>query len=363
MKRASDDLRAWRLFVNAASGKTFAEAAAAEGMDLAGASRALAKLESEAGFLLFDRTHRPTVRTAAAESLLPAAKTLLAAAGRLEEKAAALRERSKRRVYRLGMPASFSGAAIAGELEAFAAEAPGTTFETYAFRDEEDLIDGSVDAVYLPYEPAVREDSPFEVLPVFVSGTFLLASPGYLAEHGEPRAPEDLAGRRLFRRVGRRYPAVRRLYSMTESLDLLSGRIERIERIEPLDSARACAEKEALQTHGDSDPTDAWTSLAGLDPLSCLQAAAQGCGIAIDIPLRLAEGLLLDGRLVPLLPDWRPPLWHNALAVRRTLCADAVFMRFARRFIAAEAEEGTARWLRWCAKLGADGEAILRRGF
>ena len=251
----------------------------------------------------------------------------------------------------MGVPANFSKASYGKWLECYARRDPSLQVELLNFRDEEDVRDGRVDAAYLCYVPNLRERDDLSFFRVFSVGAFLVASPEYLAQAGTPVSVEDLAQHTLYRRAGRFYPKATMLFSEMEAYSLETGRRAKL----------PAGEKEARVRNASQGPSN--PRLRDADVLSCYQAAVNGDGIAVDLPLRLLESDLKTGRLSAVLPHWRRLLFHNTLVVSKAIARSPARLAFLQWFAGQERRHGLARWKRWCGAFGADGDAALTRGF
>lgn len=346
-----NDLTFWRLVSRIARGDTLTEAAALEGLSIYAASRLLGKFEEESGLSPLDRRHKPARLSEDLQEVLPDVTALLDAHDRLSERLRAAREKKERTPLRLGVPANFSKASYGKWLECYARRDPSLQVELLNFRDEEDVRDGRVDAAYLCYVPNLRERDDLSFFRVFSVGAFLVASPEYLAQAGTPVSVEDLAQHTLYRRAGRFYPKATMLFSETEAYSLETGRRAKL----------PAGEKEARVRNASQGPSN--PRLRDADVLSCYQAAVNGDGIAVDLPLRLLESDLKTGRLVAVLPHWRRLLFHNTLVVSKAIARSPARLAFLQWFAGQERRHGLARWKRWCGAFGTDGDAALTRGF
>lgn len=362
-------MRAWRLFEAIYEKGSLAAAADSLSIELSAASRLMKSLELYVGTPLLDRRKRPVEPTSAADRLHPHAAALLQAAAALEDCLSELREPLPRKRFRLSMPATFADGAQPSRIHAYEEAHPGISFELFTFRDEFDALAGTVDAAYIPYWPQPIEN--IKSIPVFRSGTCLLAAPSYLAAHPRLESVEDLVHHKLLRRTGRGYPVTRFLFSGSEAYDLESG--ERSSISEALRRSHPAGQKARQQLEGikalkalpaaQLGPYPSGVRILSGDALSCLQSARAGEGIAVDLSLRFVEDDLRSQRLLPVLPPWRPALWTNTLAVRAEAAEDPDFLAFVKWFVKTEAEPGLARWRCWRNVFGEDASLAQRRGF
>lgn len=350
MPSVESDLTLWRIIDRIARGDTLTEAAARERLSIYAASRLLAKFEEESGLSPLDRRHKPARLSEDLQKILPDVTVLLEAHERLCAHLEAARQNALRTPLRLSVPPNFSRASYGRLLEEHAGRDPLLRVELTDPRDEEDVREGRVDAAYLCYVPELRGDD-IALIPAFSVGTFLVAAPAYLAKHGTPRAPEDLARHTLHRRVGGFYPKATMLFSESAAYSLETGKIE------PLPASEA----EARERNAAEFPFNPLIREANV--LTCYQAAVNGDGIAVDLPLRLLEDDLRTGRLVAVLPHWRRLLFHNVIAVSKAIRRSPARMDFLERFAEEERRHGLGRWEKWCGVFGVDARAVLERGF
>ncbi len=183
---------AMSVFVEVAKAGGFAEAARKLGISTTAVSRHVADLESELGVSLLRRTTRHVSLTDAGARYLPRAAAVL------EE------------VASLNAEISSSDAAPRGRLRITAPPAIGNDWiaelavdfvEAYPEIELElDLTERIVDLVEEGYDAAIRSgdlpDSSLIAHRIVEIRYVLCASPAYLAEHGTPKTPDDLAAHR-----------------------------------------------------------------------------------------------------------------------------------------------------------------------
>ncbi|MFA5530223.1 MAG: LysR family transcriptional regulator [Thiohalomonadaceae bacterium] len=241
-------------------------------------SRRISELEAHLGVRLLHRTTRRLVLTDAGQTFYRRAAEILAELAEAEHAAAEGRQALTGRV-RLSAPLSFGLLHLNPALTAFAEQHPGVQLDV-------DLNDRAVNLVEEGFDLAVRighlEDSSLVARPLAPIRTLLCASPGYLARRGMPRRPRDLAGHDGL--VYTNVPEAQQ-WRFTDA----KGNTE---------SVRVPVRLRA--NNGDL----------------LLEAAAAGLGI-VATPTFIAYRAVLEGRLVPLLTDYRLPA-ANAYAVYPT---------------------------------------------
>lgn len=184
------------IFARVAELGSFSRAAERLGLPKSTVSRRLAALEQRMGERLLLRTTRRQTVTEFGLQLLEHARQVVAEVAAVS----ALREQRQAAPsgrLRVSMPSDFANLLLVDSLAAFMALHPAISLEL-------DLSPRRVDLLGEGFDVAIRMgDLPDDALlvasklAVFTHG--LYASPGYLAEHGDPLTPDDLA----------RYTAVR----------------------------------------------------------------------------------------------------------------------------------------------------------
>ncbi len=187
------------IFARVAELGSFSRAADRIGLPKSTVSRRVAGLEHRLGERLLLRTTRRQMLTEFGAQLLEHARQVVAEV----DAVAALSERRQTAPsgrLRVSMPGDFAQLLLADAIAAFVALHPGIELEL-------DLSPRRVDLLGEVFDLAVRMGPLADdrllaarALRVFTSG--LYASPGYLAEFGQPATPHDLAGHRAIRLLG-----------------------------------------------------------------------------------------------------------------------------------------------------------------
>ena len=238
--------------------------AAARDLDItpAAASARLASFEKGLGVRLLHRTTRRATLTEDGNALLPHAEHLLEAA----ETARAVLGRvqvSPRGVLRVAAPSSFARLHLVPALPAFMARYPDLRLDMRISDSVVDLVEGAFD-VAVRY--ADLADSSFVARRLAPDRRVLVASPAYLAQHGEPASPDDLD---------------RHACLVVGTLDLWTFR----------------------DTHGNVMVKRVTPTLRINDGTAVRDAAASGLGVAL-MATWVAADALRSGALVPVLRDY-----------------------------------------------------------
>jgi DNA-binding transcriptional LysR family regulator len=255
-----------RLFVRVAELGSFAAVARQLGVARSIVTRQVAALEAHLGAKLMVRSTRQLSLTSAGTAYLEKCRVILnlvdaAETGVAEERAVA------RGNIRIGLPLSFGLRRLAPLLLEFAERHPAVSLEM-------DYTDRRVDLVEEGFDLSIRITSrlaPTEVVRRLGSCSVVtVAAPGYLAMHGRPASPSELAGHACLVYSGDVDPG-------TWSF----GRGERVVRVEVRSRFSA--------NNGDV----------------LAEAAAHGLGIT-QAPDFIAQPYLEDGRLEQILADFAP---------------------------------------------------------
>jgi len=291
-----DRIDAIRAFVAVADARSFAQAARRLGISPAQMSKLVAKLEDRLGARLLNRTTRDLSLTDVGRAYLERGRALIAEFDALD--ASVSETAGPSGVLKITASISFGGVELGPALLDFAAAYPQLGLEV-SFSDRTvNLVDEGFDA-------AVRignlTDSSLVARKLGAVRLVTCASPDYLARHGSPQVPDDLAARENIIDLNRRDPFV-------------------------LNYGRGANRKEVR--------IDGRLRFASAN--ACVAAARAGFGIA-RAPAFVAAADLRAGRLRALLCDFEPdpvPV-HVVYPTARHLAAKVrVFVDFlARRFV------------------------------
>ena len=260
------DLEAWAIFAAVVEHRSFSAAAEAIGLSKATVSKAVARLEAQIGQSLFHRTSRRLALTEAGRPLAEHARRILAEATAAEEAAHDAAHAPAGRI-RVAAPMSFGVTSVAPLLATFLAEHPAIEIDL-------SLSDARVDIVAEGFDIALRiadlPDSSLRARRLCGIGVHIVASPAYLAAHGEPHHPGELGEHRLL------------------GYSNVSG---------PWHFRRPGGAEVAVRAAG---------PLSANSGDALVPALLAGLGIA-RLPGFIVGPHLHTGALVGILPDWTPP--------------------------------------------------------
>ncbi|MET0273391.1 MAG: LysR substrate-binding domain-containing protein [Phenylobacterium sp.] len=177
-------------FVAVAERGSFAKAAGALGRSTSTVSHAIRTLEEGLQIRLINRTTRSVALTEAGERLLARIQPLL---GELADAVESLNEFRDEPRGRLRLSVSSMGLSVivASVVRDFTAAYPDVTLEVTVDDEEGDLLDGRADAGIRGLGRIPKDMITVRVGPA--TRWVAVASPEYLAQHGEPQALADLA--------------------------------------------------------------------------------------------------------------------------------------------------------------------------
>jgi DNA-binding transcriptional LysR family regulator len=263
------DFEGLAMFAKVAEEQSFAGAARAMGVSVATVSRAVARLEARLGGRLFNRTSRRLALTDYGHTLAERACKIYADAEEVEDMA---REASSRPrgLVKLAAPQSFGARWVAPLLPGFFRRYPDVAVDLYLTDAQTDLIGDGFDAAL---RIAVLEDSSLVARLIAPVRRFVAASPAYLARHGRPEHPHDLGAHPCLTYANR---ARRDVWRFTHR-----------------ETGEAC-------------PITPAGPLRGTSAEALLPTVLEGQAIS-EFPDFIAAPHFAEGRLEPILTDWRLP--------------------------------------------------------
>ena len=193
-----DRFRELSTFVAVAEDGAFNAAARRLNLSPPAVTRLVTALETRIGARLFTRTTRRVALTEAGDRLLADAGRILAELDEAEASAAGAHQ-SPRGVLRVTAPVMFGQRHIAPILRDYLDAYPDVSAAVLFVDRIVDLIDEGLDvAVRIGELP----DSSLTATRVGAVRRVTVASPDYLAVHGTPQVPEELAGHRIVNPTG-----------------------------------------------------------------------------------------------------------------------------------------------------------------
>lgn len=248
------------------SAGSFARAAEALGVSASGVSRAITRLEARIGTRLLDRTTRSLRLTDDGRRFYEQVGPLLTEIEDAARAAAGAREAVRGRL-RVNVDPFFSHLILAPRLADFLDRHPNLQLEVFTRDGVGDLVAEGIDVAVRFGPPAV----PSLIARLLLETSILtVASPAYLARHGRPATPADLAA-----------------HSCIQFRDPATGRPFEWE----------------FRRDGAVLPVATTGALLVTDAGTMLGACLAGAGIAQVMALGVQD-MLRDGRLIELFPDW-----------------------------------------------------------
>ena len=232
-------------------------------------SRRISQLEERLGVRLLQRSTRRFAVTDAGQRFYSHCQAVMAEAQAAEEAVAQLTT-EPRGLVRMSCPVSITQNLMASILPAFLEKYPQVKLLILSTNRRVDVINEGVD-VALRVRFKLDTDGDLVMRTFGSSHSLLVASPDYLARHGRPQQPEDLA---KFDTI-----SIAELEWQSWELTGPDGRSFKFEHQPRL--------------------------MCGDFPLT-VAAAVQGLGVAL-LPESVCCQSLRDGRLEVILPQWSPP--------------------------------------------------------
>jgi DNA-binding transcriptional LysR family regulator len=187
-----DRLESLRVFVAVSEANGFAEAARRLGLSAPAVTRAISALERRLGAQLLHRTTRSVRLTEAGARFLDDCRRILADIDEAEASAGGAHALPQGQLA-VTAPAMFGRLHVAPVLLDFLERHPQVSARAFFVDRVVNLLDEGLDvAVRIAHLP----DSGLIALAVGAMRMVVVGSPAYLAEHGEPRVPQDLVRHR-----------------------------------------------------------------------------------------------------------------------------------------------------------------------
>lgn len=184
-----DLLEGLRVFVATAETGSFTAAGERLGISNRLTSKYLAELEERLGTRLLQRTTRRIGLTPAGADLLARAPALL---DELDDMLAGARAQSRgfSGMLRISAPVNFGALHVKDLLARFAESHPDLSID---LRLDDSYVDLAAQGIDLAFRIGTPDRQSLKVRRLGAIGTVPVASPAYLARHGTPLRPEDLA--------------------------------------------------------------------------------------------------------------------------------------------------------------------------
>ncbi len=275
-----DRLQSMGVFARVVEAASFSAAARQLGLSRAAVSKRIIQLEADLGVRLLNRTTRRVLPTEIGRAYYDACIRTLAAAGEADTLVRQLHA-EPRGTLRISAPHSFGTLHLGRAIAAFAAEYPDLGISLTLNDRIVSLSDENFDVALricrgVSPNLVARELAPIRIVPC--------AAPGYLARHGTPRVPADLA----------RHTCLH--YTHMASGNLWPFRDAEGEHTVRIDSPYSADNGDVL-----------------------LQAAVAGLGIT-SLPTFITWRALIDGAVEPVLPHLTvPPLTLFAVHERQPI--------------------------------------------
>ena len=264
-----DRLAAMQVFVEVASSGSFSATADKLEMSRAMVTRYINTLEQWLGARLLQRTTRSVTLTDAGEGCLRRSQQMLALMENVEEETSSQAGASGglRGQLRITCSVSLAYAQIAAAVVDFLKLHPQLKIDLNASEGALNLVEARIDlAIRISAEP----DPMLIGRTLAPCASVLVASPAYLAAHGDAKTPADLNQHRCLSYA-----------NFGKSIWTL----QRGDEVQRISVTSHCSANEAT---------------------ALLQAALAGGGLALQ-PTYLANPHLADGTLIQVLPDWKLP--------------------------------------------------------
>ena len=188
-----DRLTAMHVFAEVATSGSFSATADKLDMSRAMVTRYVGEMEQWLQARLLQRTTRSVTLTDAGEHALRRCQQMLALSQDLEEETATTTEGALRGQLRLTCSGSFAFAQMGAAIADFLAQHPQLKIDLDASEGSLNLVEKRIDlAIRISAEP----DPLLIGRPLARCDSALVASPAYLAAHGVPQQPADLAQHR-----------------------------------------------------------------------------------------------------------------------------------------------------------------------
>ena len=190
VRRMDPNLGEMAVFVRAVEAGSFSAAARTLNLTPSAVSKQIGRLEDRLGARLLNRTTRRLSLTEAGDDYFQRATRILADIADAE-RAVALSHEAPRGVLRVSASIAFGQTQLVPLVSEFLARYPEIQVELNLSDHVIDLVDAGVDVAI---RVAALPDSSHIARRIASERRIVCAAPSYLARHGTPQSPEDLAG-------------------------------------------------------------------------------------------------------------------------------------------------------------------------
>lgn len=280
--RAVPDLNDLYYFAQVVGAGSYTAAARSLDLQTSKLSRRVARLEAELGVRLINRTTRRLSLTEAGQTFYRHCVAMLEEARSAREAIDQILAKPQGLV-RMSCPIGLLQGGVGALLSEFLRGHPEVRIALDATNRRVDVVEEGLDLAIRVRLPPL-DDSGLAMRPFGISEMILVATPGFIRAHGEPRTPEDLA---TMPSLSMAAPDGRTVWRLTGP----SGRTSEVAVV---------------------------SRLATDDLLTLKGAAVAGVGAAL-IPQHLVAAEVEAGELTRLLPQWKTPggIVHAVFPSRR----------------------------------------------
>ncbi len=290
-----NELKPYAVFAETVATGSMSAAARRLGMSPSAVSQTIRALELQAGVTLLHRSTRKLALTEAGERCYPHCRRLLEMARAATDSLVQARDEPTGEL-RVAAPVGFASH-IAPALAPLLAQSPHLRLRLLVDDAMIDLLDARID---IAIRVGRLADSSWIARPLCELEMIGCAAPAYLARHGTPGVPQDLAGHHW-------------LASVRETDEF------------PQDNTPASAERSPMMelhlqsTAGEHQRVQVGVRIASNNQFALQQMCEQGLGVARLSPADAGVlPLLARGELVRVLPQWRfLPMPVTAVTLRR----------------------------------------------
>lgn len=300
-----NNLLAWEaLYVTSKTGNVSRTAVVMD-MDASKISRLITGLETELGYEVLDKSHRPFSPTVQGGQLLKMLEPLISGFREVKDFSEGM---AKVSLVRVAAPPELVQDFYAAQFMRYSLQHPGVQFAVRPEADENDVRSGRVDVAIMNHQP--NDATGLIVRPLLVNSTPVLASPDYLWRNGMPHSIEELREHTGLLQESASQTPTQFLYNNGKASHVLRW-------------------KRVFVTH---------------DQVTLKNLILQGYGITVDLFIGHVTREIDEGKILPILPGWERRPWNLSLVTRAEKELESSEVRsFAEWWAATEARESAAR--------------------